>query len=267
MNDDREGSSAKDQPTDSTENKPAAQPETRSDPPAEPRGGKGDGGKKGNLAPRRSAGRGLAALLLILGLLIGLLFGGLVGLFTPRTGVLEGLPGTVEPSPVPTPVPTTVTRTVEVERLITPEACLDALDDLTAYVADLADVREALMRADLARVAGDEEAAGTGLADVDRRLRSLILSANARSLRSAVQSCQDQARPVATDLDGESGDEDAGDSQDGREARDEVSTPPASRTPSVQDADEAGASPAGPEPTPQSGPDEGQVDADGEVGG
>lgn len=146
------------------------------------------GNKNGNGKAR--SGKGLAALMLVLGLLVGLFLGGLVGLFIPRTGVLDGLPGTVAPSPTPTPVPTIVERIVEVDKPVTPAGCLVALEDLSDYLNELSDSREALMRADLARVSGDEEAASSGLAEVDRQLRSLILAGNARSLRSAVDQCR-----------------------------------------------------------------------------
>lgn len=212
-------------------------------------------------ANKTSSGKGLAALLLILGLMIGTLFGGLVGLFSPRTGVLEGLPGTAEPTPVPTPVPTTVTRTVEVEKPVTPRDCLDALDDLTAYLDDLADSREALMRADLARVSGDEQTAAAGFAEVDRELRALILAANAQSLSSAIEDCRAQAdssnsrnsEPQETPIDAPQetpSPEPEPEVTPSPEAEDDESSPEAEDEPAA-DADEDPL----PVPTPQSSPE------------
>lgn len=147
---------------------------------------------------KRSSGKGLAALMFFLGLLLGVLLGGIAGIYGPRTGVLQDLPGPVETTPAPAPSPTTITRTVEVEVLRTPQDCLDALDDLTGHIDRLTESREALMRADLARVSGDDEAAGTGFAEVDRQLRALIIAGNTRSLRSSIDNCRDAGDGAAS---------------------------------------------------------------------
>lgn len=146
---------------------------------------------------RKSSGKGLAALMLVVGLLIGMLLGGLLGIFAPRNGFLQSLPAPSEAGPesTPQPSPTTITRTVEVETLRTPRECVAALDDLMSQFDDLSEAREALMRADLARVSGNEDAAGSGLADVDRRLRLLIIAANTQSLRAAIETCRAEAGP------------------------------------------------------------------------
>lgn len=147
----------------------------------------------------RSSGKGLAAVMLILGLLLGTLAGGLIGVFAPRTGVLENLPQARDPNPtpVPSPVPTTVTRTVEVETFVTPEDCLAALDDLTTNSDEVAGAREALMRAEVERASGDDQAADNGFAEVDRRLRSLIIAGSTQSLRTAIENCRDRRDPGA----------------------------------------------------------------------
>lgn len=139
---------------------------------------------------KRSSGKGPAALMLVLGLLLGTLLGGVAALFAPRTGVLEDLPGREEPVTQPSVRPRTVTRIVEVDRPVTPQECLAALDDLTEHRDDLNGIREELMKADLARVSGDADVAESGFAEVDRRLRALVIAGSSRSLQSAIQTCR-----------------------------------------------------------------------------
>ncbi len=174
--------------TDTPEGGPADRPEP--EPPKTEPVGRAVPPPAKTVRVKRSSGKGLAALMLFVGLLIGVLLGGIAGIFAPRTGVLEDLPGPSETTPAPAATPATITRTVEVPVFQTPQDCLDALDDLTGHIDRLAESRQALMRADLARVSGDEEAAGTGLAEVDRQLRALMIAGNTRSLRSAVDNCR-----------------------------------------------------------------------------
>src|SRR5687768_15349967 len=107
--------------------------EPEGNPPAERR--KADPYNPPNGEPKRTkrSGRGPAALMLVLGLLLGTLVGGVAALFAPRTGVLEDLPELDEPVTQPSVEPRTVTRIVEVDRPVTPQECLAALDDLTEH--------------------------------------------------------------------------------------------------------------------------------------
>jgi hypothetical protein len=147
---------------------------------------------RSNGEPKRTrrSGKGPAALMLLLGLLLGTLVGGVGALFAPRTGVLEDLPELDEPVTPPSFEPRTVTRIVEVDKPVTPQECLAALDDLIEHRDDLSGIREQLMKADLARVSGDSDVAESGLAEVDRRLRALVIAGSSRSLQSAIQTCR-----------------------------------------------------------------------------
>lgn len=203
---------------------PKTQPVTQAVPPP----------PAGKIRVKRSSGKGLAALMFLVGLLIGVLLGGFAGIFAPRTGVLQDLPGPSET----TPAPPTITRTVEVEVEVfrTPQDCLNALDDLTGHVDRLAGSRETLMRADLARVSGDEEGASTGFADVDRQLRALIIAGNTRSLRAAVENCRDAG--------------DAGASTSSPEPSPAAEPSPApAETPGTPESPETPEAPAEPSPT------------------